>query len=177
MALALIFVIGQQPSRSRAASAAETPSAAQTLQDAALTDLQTLRTQLTFHPLLPPNLTLPAGHLFDRVVWAPTPPVTGFGVFISSTLTPSAGHSAIHMDEALVTPQEQSDPRNPLVAFSSILTPVSLPNGVWYEMQQQHDPNKGEWILMAQRGAIEIEVDGLDSKGVLETFAGKLGAS
>jgi hypothetical protein len=173
-ALALIFAIGSKPSRTTAASADESPSAAQTLQDAALNDLQVLHAQLTFRPFLPPSLTLPPGHLYDRVVWAPNPPVTGFGIFISSALNPSAGHNAIHMDESLMTPDELSNPRNPMIAFASVLTPVTLANGVWYEMQQQHDPNQGEWILIAQRGTIGIGVDGLDSKEVLENFAGSL---
>jgi hypothetical protein len=174
--LTFAFAAGRQPARPRLVGVSTTPTEAQALHDAALIDLQTLKTQVSFHPLLPPNFALPSGHLYDRVVWDPTPPVTGFGLFITSLANPSEGHDAIHMDEAVLTPAEQADPRNPLIAFKSILRAVQLPNGTWYEMQQQHDPNKGEWILTAQRGAVEIEVDGLDSKRILEAFAGSISA-
>ncbi len=61
-----------------------------------------------------------------------------------------------------------------MIAFKSLLRPVKLANGTWYEMEQQHEPWQGEWIFMAQWGQLQIEVDGLDSKTVVQQFAGSL---
>jgi hypothetical protein len=121
-------------------------------------------------------MVLPAGHLYDRVVWAPdsSSVVEGFGVFISSSADPAAGNRAIHFDEGLQTPQDLSNPRNPLVAFKSVLRSVTLANGIWFEMQQQHEPEQGAWILIARRGMVQIQIDGLDPRAVLENFAGGL---
>ncbi len=149
-------------------------SLADTLQAMALSDLQTLSKQVAFRPLLPPQLALPVDHYFDRVVWVPSSSVTQFGIFISSSDNPSAGHDAIHLDEWLVSSQDIASPRNPMVAFASVIKPVQLANGTWYEMQQPQDPDKGEWILMAQFGSVFIQMDGLDGKAALEQFAGKL---
>lgn len=137
-----------------------------------------LETQLTFRPYLPPSLGLPAGHTYDRVVWSlsrgDTPGyVSSFGFFVNSP-DPSLGHMAIEVNESLMTPDEWSDPRNPLVAFAASLTSVQLSNGVWYESQQPHEPWLGAWILMARRDDVMIMVQGLDPKGVLECFAARL---
>ncbi|MGH7686832.1 MAG: hypothetical protein ACREN2_08455 [Candidatus Dormibacteria bacterium] len=145
----------------------------QALNAQALADLSTLKGQLGFRPWLPPNLGLPAGHSYVKVTWSSAPPVTGFGLFISGT-DATAGTRAIHVDEAAATPQSLASPRNPLNAFQSVLRPVSLANGTWYEMQQQHQPWQGEWILTTQLGGVGIEIDGLDSKAQLEQFAGSL---
>jgi hypothetical protein len=61
-----------------------------------------------------------------------------------------------------------------MVAFRSILRPVQLANGTWYEMQQQREPWQGVWIFMTQWGRLQIKVDGLDSKAVIQEFAGSL---
>jgi hypothetical protein len=74
---------------------------AELLSRAAVNDLQTLRAELTFKPLLPSGLTLPPGNRYNRVVWAGAP-VSGFGIFVSSQ-DPTAGSRAIHMDEALMS--------------------------------------------------------------------------
>ena len=123
--------------------------------------------------MLPPDLALPAGHSYVKVTWSLAPPVTGFGLFISGP-DATAGSRAIHVDEAAVTPESLMSPRNPLNALKSVLRPVSLGNGTWYEMQQQHQPWQGEWILVTHLGQIGIEIDGLDSKAQLEQFAGSL---
>ena len=115
---------------------------------------------------------MPTGHLYNRVVWA-SAPITGFGIFISSQ-DPTAGTRAIHIDEALLSATNLVDPRYPMNAFKSILHPVTLGNGVWFEMQQQHAPGQGEWILMALRGSTAIQIDGMDLKPLLEEFAASL---
>jgi hypothetical protein len=137
-----------------------------------MNDLHLLRTELSFKPLLPPGLALPSGHRYNRVVWAGAP-VNGFGIFISSQ-DPTAGSRAIHMDEGLLSAADLVDARYPMNAFRSILRPVTLGNGVWFEMQQQHAPWQGEWILIAAHGNIAIQIDGLDSKQLLERFAASL---
>ena len=152
-------------------------SLADTLQTMALSDLQTLSQQVAFQPLLPPQLALPLDHYFDRVVWAPSASVTQFGIFISSSDNPSAGHDAIHLDEWLVSSQDVASPRNPMVAFASAIKPVQLASGTWYEMQQPQNPDKGEWILMARFGSVFIQMDGLDGKAALEQLAGTLSPS
>jgi hypothetical protein len=156
------------------ASSASSSSLADTLQTMALSDLHTLSRQVAFRPFLPPQLALPVDHHFDRVVWVPSSSVTQFGIFISSSDNPSAGHDAIHLDEWLVSSQDVANSRNPMVAFASVIKPVHLANGTWYEMQQPQDPDKGEWILMAQFGHVFIQMDGLDGKAALEEFAGRL---
>ena len=158
-----------------ATSAYLTASQLQQRQQAAIRDFARLMSQLTFRPYLPRALALPPGHTYDRVVWSPSQgdapgQYSGFGFFVNSS-DASMGHMAIHVDEALQTPDEWSNPRNPLVAFANSVTPVQLDNGVWYEMQQQHEPWQGSWILMARRGDVGIEISGLDPKGVLERFA------
>jgi hypothetical protein len=115
---------------------------------------------------------LPPRHLYNRVVWA-SAPVSGFAIFISSQ-DPTTGSRAIHLDEGLLSAADVVNPRYPLNAFKSILRPVRLGNGVWFEMQQQHAPWQGEWILAAARGNIAIQIDGIDSKGLLEQFAASL---
>lgn len=145
----------------------------QALNTAALHDLQQLRSELTFRPFLPPDLVLPPGHLYNRILWSSSP-ATAFGMFISANSDPSLGTRALHVDEGVA---DASNPRDPLVAFASILHPVKLANGTWYEMQQQHQPLHGEWIFMSQQGGVFIQVDGLDPKGVLEGFAASLVAS
>ena len=142
------------------------------LQEAALKDLRVLRSALTFKPFLPSNLVLPAGDLYNRVTWA-SAPVNGFGIFISAQLR-SAGSRAIHMDESLESSADLLDPSFPMNAFKSILRPVTLSNGVWLEMQQQHAPWRGEWILMRVDGNVAIEIDGLSSKQLIAQFAASL---
>lgn len=141
------------------------------LQEAALDDLRVLRSDLTFKPFLPSDLALPAGDLYNRVTWAA--PADGFGIFISGQ-SGSAGSRAIHVDESLESPLDLLDPRFPMNAFKSILRPVRLSNGVWLEMQQQHAPWRGEWILMRLDGNIAIEIDGLSSRLLLTQFAESL---
>ena len=176
---AIALALTNSSARPAMGSNTETPSPspsslADTLQTMAWSDLQTLSKQVAFRPFLPPQLALPVDHYFDRVVWGPSSSVTQFGIFISSSDNPSAGHDAIHLDQWLVSPQDIASPRNPMVAFASVIKPVHLANGTWYEMQQPQDPDKGEWILMAQFGSVFIQMDGLDSKEALEQFAGKL---
>ena len=142
------------------------------LQEAALEDLRTLRSELVFKPFLPSDLILPAGDLYNRVTWG-SAPVNGFGIFISAQ-SGSAGSRAIHMDESLESSTDLLDPSFPMNAFKSILRPVTLSNGVWLEMQQQHAPWRGEWILMRLDGNIAIEIDGLSSKQLLTQFAASL---
>jgi hypothetical protein len=142
------------------------------LQEAALKDLRVLRSALIFKPFLPSNLVLPAGDLYNRVTWG-SAPVNGFGIFISAQ-SGSAGSRAIHMDESLESSTDLLDPSFPMNAFKSILRPVTLSNGVWLEMQQQHAPWRGEWILMRLDGNIAIEIDGLSSKQLLTQFAASL---
>ena len=142
------------------------------LQGAALQDIRLLRSALIFKPFLPANLVLPAGDLYNRVTWG-SAPVNGFGIFISAQ-SGSSGSRAIHMDESLESSAELLDPSFPMNAFKSILRPVTLSNGVWLEMQQQHAPWRGEWILMRLDGNIAIEIDGLSSKQLLTQFAASL---
>ena len=142
------------------------------LQEAAMNDLRTLRSELTFEPFLPSDLALPAGDLYNRVTWS-SAPVTGFGIFISAQ-SGAAGSLAIHMDESVMSPADLLDPSFPMNAFKSILRPLRLSNGVWFEMQQQHAPWRGEWILMRLDGNIAIEIDGLSSKQLLTQFAASL---
>jgi hypothetical protein len=139
------------------------------LQEAALQDLRTLRSELIFKPFLPSDLVLPAGDLYNRVTWG-SAPVNGFGIFISAQVG-SSGTRAIHMDESVESPADLLDPSFPMNAFKSIIRPVRLSDGVWFEMQQQHAPWKGEWILMRLYGNVAIEIDGLSSKPLLEQFA------
>lgn len=141
-------------------------------EELALHDLRLLQTQLTFKPLLPPSLSLPPGHSYKGVVWG-SAPANGFGIFISSQ-DPTAGNRAIHIDESAMSPTDLADPRFPMNAFKSVLKPVTLANGVWYEMQQQHEPEMGAWILATLRGNIAIQIDGLESREALEQFAGRL---
>ena len=142
------------------------------LQEAALKDLRVLRSALTFKPFLPSNLLLPAGDLYNRVTWG-SAPVTGFGIFISAQ-SGAAGSRGLHMDESVMSPADLLDPSFPMNAFKSILRPLRLSNGVWFEMQQQHAPWRGEWILMRLDGNIAIEIDGLSSKQLLTQFAASL---
>jgi hypothetical protein len=142
------------------------------LQEAALKDLRVLRSALIFKPFLPSNLVLPAGDLYNRVTWG-SAPVNGFGIFISAQ-SGSAGSRAIHMDESVESPADLLDPSFPMNAFKSILRPLRLSNGVWFEMQQQHAPWEGEWILMRLDGTVAIEIDGLSSKPLLQQFAARL---
>lgn len=139
------------------------------LQEAALKDLRTLRSELIFKPFLPSDLVLPAGDLYNRVTWG-SAPVNGFGIFISAQ-SGLGGSRAIHMDESVESPADLLDPSFPMNAFKSILRAVVLSNGVWFEMQQQHAPWQGEWILMRLYGNVAIEIDGLSSKLLLEQFA------
>ena len=139
------------------------------LQEAALHDIRVLRSALIFKPFLPSNLVLPAGDLYNRVTWS-SAPVNGFGIFISAQ-SGLAGSRAIHMDESLESSADLLDPSFPMNAFKSILRPVTLSNGIWLEMQQQHAPWRGEWILMRLDGNVAIEIDGLSSKQLVEQFA------
>jgi hypothetical protein len=127
---------------------------------------------LIFKPFLPSNLVLPAGDLYNRVTWG-SAPVNGFGIFISAQ-SGSAGSRAIHMDESVESPADLLDPDFPMNAFKAILRPLTLSNGLWVEMQQQHAPWQGEWILMRLDGNIAIEIDGLSSKKLLTEFAASL---
>ncbi len=70
-----------------------------------------------------------------------------------------------------------ANPRYPMNTFRSVLRPVTLGNGVWLEMQQQHAPGQGEWILLAARGDISIQIDGVNSRQLLERFAATLTSS
>ena len=137
-----------------------------------MNDLQTLRSELTFEPLLPSDLALPAGDMYNRVTWSSTP-VTGFGIFISAQ-SGAAGSRALHMDKSVMSPADLLDPTFPMNAFKSILRPLRLSNGVWFEMQQQHAPWRGEWILIRVDGNVAIEIDGLSSKQLLTQFAASL---
>lgn len=175
IAFLAVYAASARPSSVRTntttgAAGADQPEA---LQQAALADLHTLLTQVSFHPLLPSGLSLPRGNLYERVVWGSLP-ATSFGIFITATNNASAGSRAIHVDESYMTPSDLADPRYPMNAFKSLLQPVTLANGVWYEMRQQHDPWKGEWILMTLRGNVAVEVDGLESRAQLDAFAGSL---
>ena len=129
------------------------------LQEAALQDIRRLRSALIFKPFLPSKLVLPAGDLYNRVTWGSAP---------------VNGSRAIHMDESLESPTDLFDPALPMNAFKSILRPVRLSNGIWFEMQQQHAPWLGEWILMRLDGNVAIEIDGLSSKPLLTQFAESL---
>ncbi len=142
------------------------------LQEAAMNDLRTLRSELTFEPFLPSDLALPAGDLYNRITWS-SAPVTGFGMFISAQ-SGAWGSLAIHMDESVMSPADLSNPSFPMNAFKSILRPLRLSNGVWFEMQQQHAPWRGMWILMRVDGNVAIEVDGLSPKQLLAQFAASL---
>ena len=142
------------------------------LQEVALSDLRELRSALIFKPFLPSNLVLPAGDLYNRVTWG-SAPVNGFGIFISAQ-SGSAGTRAIHMDESVQSPADLLAPNFPMNAFKSILRPLTLSNGPWFEMQQQHAPWQGEWILMRLEGNIAIEIDGLSPKQLLTQFAASL---
>jgi hypothetical protein len=142
------------------------------LQEAAMNDLRTLKSELTFQPFLPSELVLPAGDLYNRVTWG-SAPASAFGMFISAH-SGSAGSRVIHMDESSESRANLLDPRFPLNAFKSILHPVSLSNGSWLDMQQKHGPWQGEWILMRLYGNVAIEIDGLSSKLELEQFAASL---
>ncbi|HEY6471009.1 MAG TPA: hypothetical protein VI434_14710 [Candidatus Dormibacteraeota bacterium] len=137
-----------------------------------MTDLRTLRSELTFVPFLPSALALPAGDLYNRITWG-SAPVTGFGIFISAE-SGTAGTRAIHMDESVMSPADLANPSFPMNAFKSILRPLRLSNGTWFEMQQQHAPWRGEWILMRVDGNVAIEIDGLSSKESLTQFAASL---
>ena len=137
-----------------------------------MNDLRTLRSELTFEPFLPSDLALPAGDLYNRVTWS-SAPVTGFGIFISAQ-SGAWGSLALHMDESVMSPADLRNPSFPMNAFKSILRPLRLSNGVWFEMQQQHAPWRGMWILMRVDGNIAIEVDGLSSKQLLAQFAASL---
>jgi hypothetical protein len=137
-----------------------------------MNDLRILRSELTFEPFFPSNLALPAGDLYSRVTWS-SAPVTGFGIFISAQ-SGAAGSRALHMDESVMSPAELLDPSFPMNAFKSILHPLRLFNGVWFEMQQQHAPWHGEWILVRVDGNVAIEIDGLSSKQLLAQFAASL---
>jgi hypothetical protein len=94
------------------------------LQEAALKDLRTLRSELIFKPFLPSDLVLPAGDLYNRVTWG-SAPVNGFGIFISAQ-SGSAGSRAIHLDESLESRANLLDPSFPMNAFKSILRSVRL---------------------------------------------------
>jgi len=150
---------------------------------AALTT-STLGPLLSFTPYL--YSSLPAGHQVDAIL--PDPPsqasagpiaagsVNSFSIIISG----AAGEYSIEINEGLVSsspsaPNYIDNPRNPLIAFKSELTPVTLANGQWYEMQLPQGQNlafAGAWDLFAQRGDVQVEVGGFDSKAILEQFAG-----
>ena len=142
------------------------------LQEAAMNDLRTLRSELIFEPFLPSNLALPPGDLYNRITWS-SAPVTGFGIFISAQ-SGAAGSRALHMDKSVMSPADLLDPSFPMNAFKAILRPIRLSNGVWFEMQQQHAPWRGEWILMRVDRHVAIEIDGLSSKQLLAQFAASL---
>jgi hypothetical protein len=115
---------------------------------------------------------LPAGYLYNRVTWS-SAPVTGFGIFISAQ-SGAAGSLALHMDESVMSPADLLDPSFPMNAFKSILRPLRLSNGVWFAMQQQHAPSRGEWIPMRVDGNVAIEIDGLSPKQLLVQVAASL---
>ena len=73
-----------------------------------------------------------------------------------------------------MTPADLANPSLPMNAFKSMLRPLRLSNGTWFEMQQQHAPWRGEWILMRVDGNVAIEIDGLSSKQSLTQFAASL---
>ncbi len=73
-----------------------------------------------------------------------------------------------------MSPADLLNPSSPMNAFKSFLRPLRLSNGIWFAMQQQHAPWRGEWILMRVDGNIAIEIDGLSSKQLLEQFAASL---
>jgi hypothetical protein len=141
------------------------------LEKAAVEDLHALPSVMGFAPLLPAHLALPSGDLYNRVTWAS--PAGGFGVFITSQ-SGSAGTRAIHMDQSLQSAADLASPSFPMNAFKSVLQPVNLANGAWFEMQQQHAPWLGEWILMRRFGNVAVEIDGLTSKQDLQQFAASL---
>ena len=78
------------------------------------------------------------------------------------------------MDQSLESAADLASPSFPMNAFKSVLHPVSLANGTWFEMQQQHAPWLGEWILMRRFGDVAVEIDGLTSRQDLEQFAASL---
>ncbi len=86
------------------------------LQEAALKDPRTLRSELIFKPFLPSDLVLPAGDLYNRVTWG-SAPVNGFGIFISAQ-SGLGGSRAIHMDESVESPADLLDPSFPMNALN-----------------------------------------------------------
>lgn len=116
---------------------------------------------------------LPAGYGYLRVNWFPDNPEQGCSVFIDGP-DPAMGNRAIHIIEQPLTPELATNPRNPLIAFRSVVRPVELANGTWQEMQQDHQPWQGSWILMSQLNGLQIQVEGLAPKSVLEQIAGSL---
>jgi hypothetical protein len=158
-------------SGTRAVNTTQTTPLERILEVAAVKDLRALPSAMAFTPLLPAHLALPSGDLYNRVTWAS--PAGGFGVFITSPYG-TAGSRAIHMDQSLDSAADLASPSFPMNAFKSVLQPVSLANGTWFEMQQEHAPWLGEWILMRRFGNIAVEIDGLISKQGLEQFAASL---
>ncbi len=122
-----------------------------------------------FRTYLPTQL--PVGDTYDVVQRDGSSPNSGFAVFVAG---PRDAHRAIHMDQAPVTPQSEGSPKNPLKAFAGRLQPMTLANGTWYAMQQDHQPWKGNWILMTVLSGTQIEVDGPGPRDEIAAFAGSL---
>ena len=155
-----------RPSRVASLSADERASRDQQ----ARRDIDELGRTLMWHPRFPAQL--PAGYTYDRVIWHSDHFELGFEVFISNP--DGSTNRAIHLMEQPLTPELLSNPRNPLINFKSVVRPLTLPNGVWQTMQQDHQPWQGEWIFMTQLGGLQIQVEGLASKEALASFAGSL---
>jgi len=176
LAIGLVVVIAQaatsgasnpiQPIRVSSSSGAERAARDQQ----ARRDIDQLRSLMLWHPRFPSSL--PTAYTYDRVIWHSDHPEYGFEIFISNP--DGSTNRAIHLMEQPLTPELLSNPRNPLIHFKSVVLPLTLPNGVWQTMQQDHQPWQGEWIFMAQLGGLQIQVEGLAPKGVLTSFAGSL---
>jgi predicted small secreted protein len=133
-------------------------------------DLEQLAGSLRWSARFPAQL--PAGYTYDRVIWHSDHPELGFQIFISDAT--GATNRAIHLMEQPLTPELMTNPRNPLVVFKSVVRPLTLPNGTWQTMQQDHQPWQGEWIFMIQSQGLQIQVEGMAPKALLASFAGSL---
>jgi len=152
-----------------------TPNERTILDEQARRDLDELPKKLYWRPLLPSSL--PSGFAYVRVTTGEQPhgTIRAFDIFVAGP-DPSMGHSAIHLHEGVPTPGVTGikGKSNPLDVYHNVVQPITLPNGTWLVMQQDHNPGKGAWIFMAQRGDLFVEVDGLGSKETLQSFVSSL---
>ncbi len=157
------------------AQVAPTPNERTILDEWARRDLSELPKKLYWRPLLPSSL--PSGFAYVRVTTGEQPhgTIRAFDIFVAGP-DPSMGRSAIHVHQGVPTPGITGikGKSNPLDVYRNVVQPITLPNGTWQVMQQDHNPGKGAWIFMAQRGELFIEVDGLVSKETLQGFVASL---